>query len=150
MGGLLFHIIIPSFALLFGFHVHKQIIFFLYLRSSPIVKNDGASQEHMLQNTLILRGQEAVRIMLKGFLCLTQPAFTRRPWRDNALPRRRVGALLCFDIILTDSRPLRTADFASVFLRCSCLLVVMQILFISELDAHLSTLRIQHPALTTA
>ena len=75
--------------------------------------NDKASQEHLLQNTLILRGQEAVRIMLKGFLCLTQPAFTRRPWRGNALPRRRVGALLCFDIILTDSRPLRTADFAA-------------------------------------
>ena len=76
-------------------------------------KNDGASQEHMMQNPLILRSQEAVRIMLKGFLCLTQPAFTRRPWRGNALPRRRVGALLCFDIILTDSRPLRTADFAA-------------------------------------
>ena len=84
-----------------------------YKRSNPIVKNDGDSQERMLQNTLILRGQEAVRIMLKGFLCLTQPAFTRRPWRGNALPRRRVGALLCFDIILTDSRPLRTADFAA-------------------------------------
>ena len=75
--------------------------------------NDGASQEHLLQNTLILRGQEAVRIMLKGFLCLTQPAFTRRPWRGNALPRRPVGALLYFDIILTASKPLRTADFAS-------------------------------------
>ena len=95
------------------FHAHKQIIFLQYKRSSPIVKNDGDSQERMLQNTLILRGQEAVRIMLKGFLCLTQPAFTRRPWRGNALPRRRVGALLCFDIILTDSRPLRTADFAA-------------------------------------
>ena len=103
----MFHIIIPSFALLFGFHAHKQIIFLQYKRSNPIVKNDGDSQERMLQNTLILRGQEAVRIMLKGFLCLTQPAFTRRPWRGNALPRRRVGALLCFDIILTDSRPLR-------------------------------------------
>lgn len=113
MVGLLFHIIIPSFALLFGFHAHKQIIFLQYKRSSPIVKNDRDSQERMLQNTLILRGQEAVRIMLKGFLCLTQPAFTRRPWRGNALPRRRVGALLCFDIILTDSRPLRTADFAA-------------------------------------
>lgn len=56
MGGLLFHIIIPSFALLFGFHAHKQIIFLQYKRSSPIVKNDGASHEHMLQNTLILRG----------------------------------------------------------------------------------------------
>ena len=71
MGGLLFHIIIPSFALLFGFHAHKQIIFLQYKRSSPIVKNDGDSQERMLQNTLILRGQEAVRIMLKGFLLNT-------------------------------------------------------------------------------
>ena len=75
--------------------------------------NDVASQEHMLQNPLILRSQEAVRIMLLGFLCLTQPAFTRRPWRGNALPRRPVGALLYFDIILTASKPLRTADFAA-------------------------------------
>lgn len=66
-----------------------------------------------MQNPLILRSQEAVRIMPRGFLCLTQPAFTRRPWRGNALPRRHVGALLYFDIILTASKPLRTADFAS-------------------------------------
>lgn len=44
---------------------------------------------------------------------MTQPAFTRRPWRGNALPRLPVGALLYFDIILTASKPLRTADFAS-------------------------------------
>ena len=76
MGGLLFHIIIPSFALLFGFHAHKQIIFLQYKRSNPIVKNDGDSQERMLQNTLILRGQEAVRIMLKGFLLTNTGIYT--------------------------------------------------------------------------
>ena len=109
----MFHIIIPSFALLFGFHAHKQIIFLQYKRSNPIVKNDGDSQERMLQNTLILRGQEAVRIMSKH-----SNAPTRR--RGKALPRhgRRVKAGCVkhrkpLSIILTDSRPLRTADFAA-------------------------------------
>ena len=109
----MFHIIIPSFALLFGFHAHKQIIFLQYKRSSPIVKNDGDSQERMLQNTLILRGQEAVRIMSKH-----SNAPTRR--RGKALPRhgRRVKAGCVkhrkpLSIILTASRPLRTADFAA-------------------------------------
>ena len=114
MGGLLFHIIIPSFALLFGFHVHKQIIFLQYKRSSPIVKNDGDSQERMLQNTLILRGLESVRIMSKH-----SNAPTRR--RGKALPRhgRRVKAGCVkhrkpLSIILTASWPRSMSGFCSM------------------------------------
>ena len=138
MGGLLFHIIIPSFALLFGFHAHKQIIFLQYKRSSLIVKNDGDSQEHMLQNTLILRGQEAVRIMLKGFLCLTQPAFTRLPWRITPCPCVHAWASLAVFIILTASKPceIRIAKSRSAgyrkFLTLWCNLVHMQYIWKSE------------------
>ena len=109
----MFHIIIPSFALLFGFHAHKQIIFLQYKRSNPMLKMTETRRSACCKIRSYYAAKRTVRIMLKGFLCLTQPAFTRRPWRGNALPRRRVGALLCFDIILTDSRPLRTADFAA-------------------------------------
>lgn len=56
---------------------HKQIIFLQYKRSNPIVKNDGDSQERMLQNTLILRGQEAVRIMLIDATGFYAPSMAR-------------------------------------------------------------------------
>ena len=48
-----------------------------YKRSNPIVKNDGDSQERMLQNTLILRGQEAVRIMLIDATGFYAPSMAR-------------------------------------------------------------------------
>ena len=37
-------------------------------------------------------------IMLAGFLCLTKPAFMRRPWRIKALPRR---PWRCISVVLS-------------------------------------------------
>ena len=79
--------------------------------------NDGASQEHMMQNPLIQRGQEAVRIMSKY-----SNAPTGR--RGKALPRhgRRVKAGCVkhrkpLGIILTASWPRSMSGFYSM---CSC------------------------------
>ena len=47
-------------------------------------------------------------IMLAGFLCLTKPAFMRRPWRITPCPAVPGWAFLCFvGIISTVSRQLR-------------------------------------------
>ena len=47
-------------------------------------------------------------IMLAGFLCLTKPAFMRRPWRITPCPAVLGWAFLCFvGIISTVSRQLR-------------------------------------------
>ena len=47
-------------------------------------------------------------IMLAGFLCLTKPAFMRRPWRITPCPAFLGWAFLCFvGIISTVSRQLR-------------------------------------------
>ena len=49
-------------------------------------------------------------IMLAGFLCLTKPAFMRRPWRITPCPAVLGWAFLCFvGIISTVSRQLRYA-----------------------------------------
>jgi len=47
-------------------------------------------------------------IMLTVFLCLTKPAFMRRPWRIKALPSRPwLGISVFHGIISTVSKPLR-------------------------------------------
>ena len=47
-------------------------------------------------------------IMLTVFLCLTKPAFMRRPWRIKALPSRPwLGISVLHGIISTVSKPLR-------------------------------------------
>ena len=48
-------------------------------------------------------------IMLAGFLCLTKPAFMRRPWRITPCPAVLGWAFLCFvGIISTVSRRVRS------------------------------------------
>ena len=49
-------------------------------------------------------------IMLDGFLCLTKPAFMRRPWRITPYPAVHGWVFLRFvGIISTVSKPLRYA-----------------------------------------
>ena len=57
-------------------------------------------------------------IMLAGFLCLTKPAFMRRPWRITPCPAVLGWAFLCFvGIISTVSRQLRYSPSRA----CVCL-----------------------------
>ena len=57
-------------------------------------------------------------IMLAGFLCLTKPAFMRRPWRITPCPAVHGWAFLCFvGIISTVSRQLRYSPSRA----CVCL-----------------------------
>ena len=57
-------------------------------------------------------------IMLAGFLCLTKPAFMRRPWRITPCPAVPGWAFLCFvGIISTVSRQLRYSPSRA----CVCL-----------------------------
>ena len=57
-------------------------------------------------------------IMLAGFLCLTKPAFMRRPWRITPCPAFLGWAFLCFvGIISTVSRQLRYSPSRA----CVCL-----------------------------
>ena len=59
-----------------------------------------------------------VRIMLLCFLCLTKPAFMRRPWRITPCPAVHGWAFLCFvGIISTVSRQLRYSPSRA----CVCL-----------------------------
>ena len=56
--------------------------------------------------------------MLAGFLCLTKPAFMRRPWRITPCPAVPGWAFLCFvGIISTVSRQLRYSPSRA----CVCL-----------------------------
>ena len=56
--------------------------------------------------------------MLAGFLCLTKPAFMRRPWRITPCPAVHGWAFLCFvGIISTVSRQLRYSPSRA----CVCL-----------------------------
>ena len=65
-----------------------------------------------------LRCQDSVRNMLAGFLCLTKPAFMRRPWRITPCPAVPGWAFLCFvGIISTVSRQLRYSPSRA----CVCL-----------------------------
>ena len=64
-------------------------------------------------------------IMLAGFLCLTKPAFMRRPWHITPCPAILGWAFLCFvGIISTVSRQLRYSPSRACvclppgFLRC--------------------------------
>ena len=57
-------------------------------------------------------------IMLAGFLCLTKPAFMRRPWRITPCPAFHGWAFLCFvGIISTVSKLLRYSPSRA----CVCL-----------------------------
>ena len=57
-------------------------------------------------------------IMLAGFLCLTKPAFMRRPWRITPCPAVHGWTFLCFmGIISTVSRQLRYSPSRA----CECL-----------------------------
>ena len=51
-----------------------------------------------------------------GFLCLTQPAFTRRPWRGNASPVLPMHVRCCVPITIpTASKQLRTNSLDGQF-----------------------------------
>ncbi len=53
--------------------------------------------------------KDSVRIMHDGFLCLTKPAFLRRPWRITPCPAVHGWAFLAFRHNPTDSKHLRYA-----------------------------------------
>ena len=72
------------------------------------------------QLPLVLRYAAKIlyEIMLLGFLCLTKPAFMRRPWRITPCPAVHGWAFLCFvGIISTVSRQLRYSPSRA----CVCL-----------------------------
>ena len=65
-----------------------------------------------------LRCQDSVRNYACRFLCLTKPAFMRRPWRITPCPAVPGWAFLCFvGIISTVSRQLRYSPSRA----CVCL-----------------------------
>ena len=85
--------------------------------------NSGSSTEpgrqaHSGSGGLRYAAKILYEIMLAGFLCLTKPAFMRRPWRITPCPAVHGWAFLCFmGIISTVSRQLRYSPSRA----CVCL-----------------------------
>ena len=89
----------------------------LYLRGIGYSTEPGR-QAHTGSGGLRYAAKILYEIMLAGFLCLTKPAFMRRPWRITPCPAVPGWAFLCFvGIISTVSRQLRYSPSRA----CMCL-----------------------------
>ena len=89
----------------------------IYLRGIGYSTEPGR-QAHTGSGGLRYAAKILYEIMLAGFLCLTKPAFMRRPWRITPCPAVLGWAFLCFvGIISTVSRQLRYSPSRA----CMCL-----------------------------
>ena len=83
-----------------------------------ISSTEPGRQAHTGSGRLRYAAKILYEIMLAGFLCLTKPAFMRRPWRITPCPAVHGWAFLCFmGIISTVSRQLRYSPSRA----CVCL-----------------------------
>ena len=90
----------PFFSQFFTIHLNCGVV--------AIVRNPGGRHSQALVGYATLP-RFCTKLCFLGFLCLTKPAFMRRPWRITPCPAVHGWAFLAFRHNPTDSKHLRYA-----------------------------------------